>query len=100
MQESLFARLLNPFFDSIGQTETNRRVHVTSGFTQIPDINLARCRGYLMMARDEAVPPSLRHHQPAKAYQRQRACFRFRGITEPPALAYPWGLGCFGRAQK
>ena len=36
---------LKDFFDSIGQTETNRRVHVTSGFTPIPDINLARCNG-------------------------------------------------------
>ena len=28
-----------------GQTETNRHVHVTSGFTPITDINLARCKG-------------------------------------------------------
>ena len=30
-----------------GQTETNRHVQVTSGFTPITDINLARCQGRL-----------------------------------------------------
>jgi hypothetical protein len=52
-QREISSSVLWDFFDSIGQTETNWHVRVTSGFTPITDINLRQ------IARQAARRPDL-----------------------------------------